>query len=290
MLSDLLKTVLDQKLWGTAEKVKELFHGQKFRVEEMKSVNPAKGIRSHLVCKKSYKTIAIDIREKCTVDRHIEEYIKDCHTRRIPVEFYFAVPSILKNKEGIEEPNSITITQREFMKELGIGLLILDEKQKIIKDLGTVSCDRRFALPPGTSLGTHKTKIADLIEKYNSGDCLDAVRDLCEEGEDATVMLAIKAAKKGKIVFTEVDIKANLYDWETLINCLSAPSWGATPQIRIITDKKITNSLKSFKDKRNLSDHRKTAIQLRDLEALYPEAMLEGIRLIRKLIQLRNSI
>lgn len=75
-----------------------------------------------------------------------------------------------------------------------------------------------------------------------------------------------------------------------MINCLGVRNYKGVSQTQIINDKKFRGSLHNFRDKRNLSHHRKNAKQLRDLEQQYPEAMHQGIRVLRELVKLKNQL
>jgi hypothetical protein len=284
MLSANLKSVLDSKLWRSAEEIITHYVDLGYRVSELTSIDETYTYTPHLVCKKSYETIAIDIRERCNVESYFERFVTGCQANRIPVKICFAVPEYIEGNETI-----FSHAQRSQLINLGIGLMVVSAS-RIRNDIGTISCDRRFVLPPGSSLGKYKNDIDGIIAKYNSGKCLDAIRDLCEKAEDATVRLALKAAKKKIINATTSEINNSDFDWAGLIDGLSVRVWKGNPQTQIITDKKLRSSLHDFRDKRNLSDHRKTPQQLRDLEQQYPEAILQGIRLLRKLINIYNKL
>ncbi len=139
-------------------------------------------------------------------------------------------------------------------------------------------------------MGKYANKVDEIIQDYNFGSCLESVKKLTEEAEDATVVLVLKAIKKGKLNLTAQEVNDNDIDWAGMINCLAARVWKQSPQTQIISDKKFRNSLDNFRDKRNLSHHRKTAKQLRDLEQQYPEAMHQGIRVLRELVKLKNQL
>lgn len=284
MLSDNLKAILPSKLWRTAERLIIHYRNTGYTVTQLASVHEFNTYRPHIICKKKYETIVIELREKCNIEKHFENFIDKSNANRVAIKIYYAVPEYIDGEETF-----IGHAQRATLIKLGIGLLVVKDDD-ITEDIGTISCNRRFALEPGSTLGKYSNKINIIIEDYNRGNCLDAVRDLCEEVEGATVQLALKAAKKGKISATTTEINENEFDWAGLIDGLSLKVWKGNEQTQIIKDKKLRNSLHSFRDKRNLSDHHKTPKQLRDLEQQYPEAMLQGIRLLRELIKLTNQL
>ena len=284
MLTSNLRAVLPSSLWRSAETIITAYRAKGYTVTEFLSVHEHNSYRPHLICKKGFETIIFELREKCNVEKHFENFVDKSQAHRVPIKIYFAMPEYIDDVES-----TVGIAQRSTLKKLGIGLMIVKEGE-VIEDLGTISCNRRFVIEPGTSLGKHTSQVHEIIEKYNFGNCLDAVRDLCEEVEDATTLLALKAARKNKINLTVQEINDHEEDWSGLINCLSFRQWKNLPQTQIITDRRLRASLHDFRDKRNLSDHRKTARQLRDLEQQYPEAMLQGIRLLRKLVTINNGL
>jgi len=284
MLSENLQAVLPSKLWRTAERLISYYRDNGYTVVQLQSVHEFNGYRPHIICRKKYETIVFELREKCNVEKPFENFVDKSQANRIAIKIYYAVPEFIDETE-----TSIGHAQRHILKRLGIGLLVVRESD-VSEDIGTISCNRRFALEPGTSLGKYTKKIDEIIDDYNHGNCLNAIRDLCEEVEGATVSLALKAAKKTKISATVDEINDNEFDWANLIDGLSMKVWRGTTQTQIIRDKKLRNSLHNFRDKRNLSDHHKTSKQLRDLELQYPEAMLQGIRLLRELIILNNRL
>ncbi len=284
MLSENLKAVLDGRLWGTAEKVMKHYQSTGYKVTQLMRIDDTYRFKPHIVCKKHFETLAIDIRERCNIEKHYEDFVTGCQAKRVAVKIYFAIPEILGDTETV-----LTLIQRANIKTIGIGLITVSDN-KIEIDPDTISCNRRFALEPGTSLGKHTKTIDVLIGKYNLGDCIGAIKSLVEEAEDATFLLATKAIKKGKINATLDEIANHEIDWATIIDGMAAKVWKGSSQTQIITEKKFKQDLHNFRDKRNLTNHRKTAKQLRDLESQYPEAMYEGIRVIRELVRLNNSL
>jgi len=284
MVEENLKAILPSKLWRTTEKLIKYYRGKGYAITQLASVHEHNGYRPHLICTKKYEKIVIEVREKCVIEKPFENFVDKSQAHRVAIKIYFAVPEYIEEEETV-----ISHAQRAKMTSAGIGLLVVKETE-IIEDIGTISCNRRFALEPGTTLGKHAKSVEGAINKYNRGNCLDAVRDLCEEAEGATKDLALKAAKKGKLAVTPQQIIDNEFDWAALITGLSMKVWLGAQQTQIIKDTKFRNALNSFRDKRNLSDHHKTAKQLSDLDQQYPEAMLQGIRLLRELIKLNNKV
>lgn len=284
MIEDNLKAVLPSKLWRTTEKLIKEYRGKGYSIAQLESVHDHNTYRPHLICRKKYETVVIEVREKCVIETPFEKFIDKSQAHRVAIKIYFAVPEYIDDEETV-----ISHAQKAKMALAGIGLLVVKDSE-IVEDTGTISCNRRFAIEPGTTLGKHAKAVTAIVDKYNRGNCLDSVRDLCEEVEGATKALALKAARKGKLAVTAQQIVNDEFDWAGLIDGLSIRVWQGQPQTQIITDKKLRNSLSNFRDKRNLSDHHKTAKQKRDLEQQYPEAMLQGIRLLRELIILNNKV
>lgn len=283
MLTDNLKSVLPSKLWRAAESLISFYENKGFTISQAISIDENYRYRTHIVCRKRYETIAVELRERCNIESPFERFVLGCQANQIPVKIFFAVPSMIDDTETL-----ISHNQRNSIKKTGIGLIIVGDE--ISEEIGTISCNRRFVLDPGTSLGKYASKVDKIIQDYNFGNCLEAVKNLTEEAEDATVALVLKAIKLGKLNLTVQEIDDHDIDWAGMINCLAQRVWKGTPQTQIINDRRLKNSLDNFRDKRNLSHHRKTAKQLRELEQQYPEAMHQGIRLLRELVKMKNQL
>lgn len=279
MLDDQLKAILSDRLWATAELLIAHFKGKGYRVSQLASIDDTYTYKLHLVCKKKYETIGIEIRERCVVEKYFENSINGWYSQRTAAKIFFAVPVFISEKE-----TQVGLSQMLELKRLGTGLFLI-KNTEIIKSHGTVGCHRKFALEPGTSLGKYKSKIEELIREYNLDDCLSSVKMLTEVVEEAIVLLAKKAIRKTKINLTIQQVENNEVDLSQIIDCLGAKVYAGNPQTQIIT-KPLRLELQSYRDTRNLSNHWRTAAQLSDLEKKYPEAMQTGIRLLRKLVSL----
>lgn len=282
-ISKTLKATLDSKLWKAADKIIQLYKKQNFKITFVESIDSEFTYKPHIICSKRYEKIAIEIREKCNVESFFEKFVLGCQAKRIHVKLYFAVPEYINDEETL-----ISHNQKNILEKRGIGLLIIRDKD-IKEDLGTIACNRFFAIESGSSVGIHKKNLDQLVKEYNKGKCLSSIRDLSEMVELETFNLATKAAKKKTINLNVLNIQNNKYSWEDIINCLSSKDYKSNPQTRYFTPV-FSNSIKEFKDVRNLSDHKKNAKQLKELEEKYPEAMIKGIRLLRELIKMKNKI
>ncbi len=283
MLSDDLKDILPDKLWTAAGKVISHYKKLGYRVSEMVNVDEKYRYRFHIVCKKGFDTLAIEVREKCNVESYLENQLNGMYLNKTGVRVYYAVPEIIDEAE-----TQISHAQSAELKRLGIGLIVIRENE-ISTENGTVGCHRRFAIEIGSSLGKYKQNVEEVVKDYNEDKCLDAVKDLTEIVEEATISLALKAIRKGKINLIKDQIDNNEVDWAGIINCLGAKVYAGIPQTQII-DKRLRLDLDDYRDTRNLSAHWKTKKKLKELEEQYPEAMQTGIRLLRKLVSLYSKL
>jgi hypothetical protein len=269
-------------LMGAAKVLMRHFQKRGYRIYEDQAIDQTYPYKVHLVFKRGYETLAVEMRQKCDIQPPFLRFVQACQANRVPSKVYFAVPELLD-----EEETGITHAQNQELRRAGIGLMVVGNGT-VRMDVGTIACNRRIGLEPGGTLSKHSRRVEEVISDYNLGQCLDAVRDLSEEVEDATTMLCAKAARKGKINITEAEVLAPEFSWEDKINILSADKYRNTPQRRFL-DPPLSRDLKSFKDVRNLSDHRKTAKETRKLESQYPDKMLQGIRLLRDLVRLARN-
>lgn len=283
MLTNSLKDILDDKLWSTAKLLISYYKKRKYTVSQFQSIDDKYTYRLHLILKKKYETIGIEIRERCNIENYLENQINGWHQKRISAKIYFAVPEFIGDVE-----TATTHSQIGELKRLGIGLIIIKEN-KILVDVDTVGCHRRFAIENGTSLGKYKQRVDKVVNDYNLGDCLSAVKELTEIVEEANIAVAIKAIKKGKINLTLAEIENNDIDWAGIIECLGIRVYKNLPQTQII-DKRLRIDLHDYRDTRNLSAHWKSKKKLAELEEQYPEAIQTGIRLLRRLISLQSKV
>jgi len=270
---------LPRTLISSAKKIRKHYKSKKYRIKELFPVHEDIGYKIHFIFSKGYEKIAIEVREKCDIQPHFKSFIDGCHSMRVPIKIYFAVPE----KIG-EDYTTITHAQREELEKKGIGLLIIKENE-IKEDLGTIPCNRKLALDSTHRFPNYKEKVLSLLSNYNKGNCLNALRDLSELVEEATMKLAIKAAKKSIINVDPKKIEEKKLNWDTVINILSLPNYNNTPQTKIL-DKTVSSSLTSFKDVRNLGDHWKTKKEKEQIEEKYPVSMMQGLDLLRDLNKL----
>lgn len=273
------ESMIPSPLGSTAKELRKHFKKRGYSVSESTGIDETNRYKAHLVFKKVYETIAVEIRQKCDIQHPFLNFVQACQANRVAVKIYFAVPEIVEGEE-----TTISHTQMSALRTAGIGLFVVNDSG-VREEIGTVPCNRRIALEPGGSLGKYATKVNEITRSYNLGDCLDAIRDLSEEVEDATTLLCAKAAKKGKINIAEADVLSTGFNWEDKINVLAASNYRGAQQTRFL-DQPTSQDLKSFKDTRNLSDHRKTVKDKRRLEAQYPDKVLQGVRLLRELVKL----
>lgn len=277
------ESMIPSPLGSAAKALKKHFTKKGYSISDGVSIDQSNRYRVHFVFKKGYETIAVEVRHKCDIQSPFLHFVQSCQANRIAVKIFFAVPETVEGEE-----TTISHAQMSALRSAGIGLLVVTDHD-IREEIGTVPCNRRVALDPGGSLGKHAKKTDEIMKDYNLGKCLDAIRDLGEEVEDATTILCAKAARKGKLSITQAEVSSPDFTWENKINVLSTDKYKNVSQTRYL-DASTSLDLKSFKDTRNMSDHRKTAKEKRKLEAQYPDKILQGVRLLRELVRLTKSV
>ena len=129
------------------------------------------------------------------------------------------------------------------MKADGVGLIIVDDLNLAI-NRDCVSPALVIHLDPTIILGKHKARIMSIVEDFNVGNRVGALRDMCELVEGETGKLISRACAKGVVALTSVQIDA--MRWANQIDSLRTAG---------VIDENLKIDLNSLRSARNLFDH-----------------------------------
>ena len=233
--------------------------------------------RPTLIGRKGQYSVLVEAQENPSITPMVREACQWVMGQRMNGRFYIATH---------ENANISGILIAEF-KKLGLGLLFVGTAgtDKVIEAKNwayVVSPD------PELSLGGRKRDIEDALEKYNSGNRKDGLRDLCDIVEAETKALLLTAI--GRNIMTVPKKAAESMDWEGRINALASPNSHANGEPPVVSPD-FKHDLLSFKGARNLVGHPVDSWRLDKRRSLqYQERMTQGPRLVAELIHLDRKL
>lgn len=235
-------------------------------------------LRTTLLGKQSSLLTLVEVQGSLSYTRPIKELAAWIAARRHYAELSIAVPSEATLKAG---------TLQELQGD-GVGLLVVDEDGSIREALKPKNPALVITPDPNLKLGKCKAEVINAVGKFNELDRKDGLRDMCELVERETEALAVLAAKKG-VLSRNVSVVQGM-DWSNQINVLASPDTYTQGNSPIIDDKFKTD-MHSFRGARNLIDHKaRNKKEERERELQFAERMLQGPRLIAKLVSLQRKI
>lgn len=270
--------ILDENLRPVAKVIAEHYKNKKYRILCEKTLREDYSFRPTLICKKGGENVAIEVMREPAFPFYFESFMKDCLVKREDLKIYLAFPYTVGEKE-IAFTRSFSLKAKEY----GIGILLVKDN-RVIEDTKAIKCYMRITMSEFGNIVGSKGQICNILDKFNEGQFVDAIRDITELVEDIVDRLAIKAAKKRKIVPTSQ--KVDSLDFEGKINLLSAPQWQGKRQKRYFSED-LKDDLKSFKRARILSHHPRNRKEEKKLEKQSLERMRMGIRLVQEICKIK---
>jgi len=233
--------------------------------------------RTTLMARKSALTVLIEAQGALSYGGRIRALCHWLAAERVYCEFYIAT-----RHDAAVTPQIIT-----ELKKDGIGLLVADAAGEIC----VLHRPRNWALvvtpDPNLTYGRYRRDVAQFVENFNGGSRKDALRDMCELVEGLTDTVARTAARKGYVSKTEAEISR--LKWSGQIDVLSAESQAGAGHEPVLSN--LRADLHSFRDARNLVDHKATSQRERARrERQFTERMMMGPRLVSELVSVLNRI
>lgn len=170
----------------------------------------------------------------------------------------------------------------------GIGLLLVDNQGNIIVSQEARNPALTVWPDPTLKLGRCKNEVEEEVERFNNGQRKAALQQICEIVERETDALARRAAKKGWLTHTEAAVSS--MKWANQLDVLAANKNYVAGYSSPI-DNSLKNDLDSFRDVRNLIDHKvRTKKAERNRQIQFGERMMTGPRLIEGLLVIQRKI
>lgn len=188
-------------------------------------------------------------------------------------------------------PSSAVIPEAAMLEEMdrdGVGLFVVDE-DGIVRQSRNPKNPALIVTPdPNLRYGRCKHEVTNAVAKFNNIDRKDGLRDLCELVERETAKLAALAARKGLLQRDEAIVVG--MDWSNQINILASRDATVLIPSPIFEDK-LKDDMHSFRGARNLIDHRvQNKREERERQLQFAERMMQGPRLVAKLVSLQRKI
>jgi hypothetical protein len=181
----------------------------------------------------------------------------------------------------VGEETEVALSAMTQLRKDGVGLLVRGGNGQFERHLKPRNPRLRINPDPELKVGKYKTRIQAAFEKFNNGDRKDALRDMCEIGEEVTHRVGVKAAGKLKLGATMNAVDFEEKDWNGQINLLAHPQGGGVGVI----DTKLKDDLHSLRGGRNLMDHQaKTKAEEDRRQRQYMDRMLMAPRLVAELL------
>ncbi len=270
---------LDQALWPSAKAVAQYFIRQGYaKILCEKSFSEGYDFRPTLQFFNKGELIIVEITHRAQFHDYFEEFIKTCLIARAEVKCFIAMPAFIG-----EDETPLTRSYLNKLKQYGVGLL-LDDNGVIDEQRSAVKCNVRINLSERERGQKHRKQIDTILQKFNEGDFIDAIRDITELFECVVTELCGKAAKAGQINLTNADVDE--LELEGKINVLSTSVYKGRSQKKYF-DVTLNADSRSYKGTRNLSHHPRNAAQRKQLETQLIERLLMGIRLVKEVSSLR---
>lgn len=250
-----------------------------YRIEIEKALDENAPYRTTLIVRKNRHAIyLIDVHPELRYTQSIRELNLFLAKERKNCELYIALDSNTK----------LAATMLTQLKKDGIGVLIIDENNKLDFHQKAKNFSLVVKPDPNLTFGSFSGQVWAAVQKFNDVDRKDGLRDLCEVFESAIEGLGLKLCKEKKFkTLTEEEFKRK--DLIERIDVLSADN--AYQSGSVAVDYILKADLHSFRNARNLVDHpsRTNAEEIRR-QAQYADKMMMGPRLIHEIEKIRRSI
>ena len=271
--------ILNRELWPVAKETISFLKKKKFKkILKEKQLSPSYQFRPTIIGQKRGNTIVMEIAYKPTFQDYFEDFVKDCIRKREDVKIYMVFPQAVEDNE-ISYPHSFLAK----VKEYGIGIIIVENKKvTIYKD--AVKCHMRITRSELGTFTKHRHNIYTIVDKFNEGKFIDAIRDITELVEGEVRKLSLKAARKRKIAAGLREIKRKSF--AELINILSLRQYRSRRQKQYF-DINLRDDLLSYKGARNLSHHPRSKREEKKLEAQCVERLRMGCRLTQEVANIK---
>lgn len=236
------------------------------------------GWRTTLTGKQASLLVLIEVQGVLSYSKPLRDFALWIAAKRHYAELSLAVPG-----DAIIQAGTLEELRRD-----GVGLLVVDQDGSVRESIKPKNAALVVTPDPNLKFGKCKREVNSTITKFNDVDRKDGLRDMCELVERETEALVVLAARKGLLVKSESVVSS--MDWSSQINSLASSNMYASG-VPPIVEAKLKDDMHSFRGARNLINHQarnKKADRERQLQ--FAERMMQGPRLIAKLVSLQRKI
>jgi len=229
-----------------------------------------------IIAKKNHLQILIEVQSRLNYSDSIKSLAGWMAINRMCCELYLA----------LEFDAVLSGAHLSESRKDGVGILLVKDK-----DVESYQKAKNHALivnlDPSFKFGKFASAVHQSIKKFNEVDRKDGLRDLCEIFETAIEELGLKLCKKNK--FKSLDEKGfKRKTLEEQINILSTNN-AYLSGIAMI-EESLKTDLHSFRNARNLLDHKVSKSNELKRLRLCVDKMLQGARLIDDLEKLKRQV
>lgn len=261
-----------------AEAIAKYLQRKRMSVSVEVAAWPDAGWRTTLIGKQAGLITLVEVQGTLSYTKPLKDFASWMAARRHYAELNIAV-------------NSEATMQARVLEELrhdGVGLLIVDEDDSIIESIKPKNPALVVTPDPNLRYGKCKHEVINTVTKFNNTNRKDGLRDMCELVERETAVLAVLAVRKGLLKRDEAVVLG--IDWASQINILASRDASILTPPPIFDDK-LKDDMNSFRGARNLIDHKvKNKREDRERQLQFAERMMQGPRLVAKLVSLQRKI
>jgi hypothetical protein len=230
-------------LAGLALQVEKHFASEGYTVTQNQALWTDAPLISYSMTKGS-EVVLVELRQRPELPEYLQAFVLESVTRGEPARLFVAIEESGDDEEGPR----ISVAALRRLRELGVGLMVFATDRGTVIE-AAVPFSLRCTAPP--TLRRDRT-ITGIVDKFNRGQPVDAVRDLVVLVEGEVTGLAMRAARAGQLSRSEAQVMQ--MDLNGLIDLITTSSYGGRAQ-RELGDQNLRADLHSIRTGRNLVQH-----------------------------------
>jgi hypothetical protein len=261
-----------------ANAVVKYLRKEKYKVSFETALSASAPFRTTLLAKRNNLTVLIDAQKSPNYGGSLQGLARWLGAERKYCELYLATHIDAYIRSGL-----LTELERD-----GVGLIVVDDNSAVSVSQKPRNPALVITPDPTLKFGKCKEEVLGSINKFNSINRKDGLRDMCEIVERLTEEVAVSAARKGYIRQTESEVRAK--SWSEQINILASQDAYAPGHKRLLSET-LKTDLQSFRGARNLIDHKvRTKREDEKRQRQFAERMMMGPRLVVDLMSLKRKV
>ena len=261
---------------STAKAIVDHLTGEHHSVDVEAGVDKDVQFRPTVSARKHGLAVYVEAQSAPAYTQGVKDLVHLMGVKRANCEIYIAAPV-----DASLSGRFLTLLGRD-----GVGLMLVDEHSVVSVDREARNPALMITPDPDLKLGRHAGAVREAVKRFNQVDRKSALQTMCEIVEGETERLVKVLARKAWITKTEEECAS--MDWATQINVAAAKTV-YTPGREPLVDDKTKTDLHSFRNARNLIDHKApTKAAERKRQSQFAERMLMGPRLVAELLSLQR--